>query len=149
VNGKYRVALVALIFFGACGGAGSGISGSAGAVLHAEVAAIRAAAAHGESQTAVAELAQLRASVVQLRAGGLLSAAATARILSAAQTVQTQLALLPAPTTTTTTTTSPTTSTTTTSSTTTTTTTTIPSSAPSKHRNGNGHDRRGNHHSQD
>jgi len=142
VNNKGRVAVAALLLLGACGNGGSGISKSAGALLQTEVATVRAAAARGDAQTAAAELAQLRASVVQLRASGLLSAGATARILSAAQTVQTQLVLLSPPTTTTTT--SPTTTsttTTTTSPTTSTTTTTIPAPSRNKHRHGDGHNR--------
>jgi len=145
VNVKSRAAFAALIFLAACGNSGSGVSGSAGALLQPQVAAVRAAAARGDGQTAAAELAQLRVSVVRLRAAGLLSAAATVRILSAAQTVQTRLVLLVSPTTTTTT--SPTT-TTTSPTTTTTTTTTVPTSAPNRHRKGNGHNRGGDHHGQ-
>ena len=146
MNSKGRVAVAALILLGACGNGGSGISKSAGALLQTEVATLRAAAARGDSQTAAADLAQLRASVFQLRAGGLLSAAATARILSAAQTVQTQLVALSPPTTTTTT--APTTTTTTTSPTTTTTTTTTTTPSRDKHRNRDGHNQGGDQQSQ-
>ena len=130
MNARRALAAGLLLVVTACGGSGSGVSRSAAAQLETQVAAIRTAAAHGDRVGSAAQLLQLLATVQHLRAQGRISAGAEARILSAAQTVETDLALLPAPTTTTTTST-------TTTSTTSTTTTTEP---PRHHDHGHHHD---------
>jgi hypothetical protein len=102
--------VVALLGLASCGSSGAGISSAASAQLQFRVAAIRAAAASGDRDTAATQLAELRADVVQFRADDKVDDPAAARILRAAGAVQTQLALLtPASTTTTSTTTTTTT----------------------------------------
>ncbi|HTK16437.1 MAG TPA: hypothetical protein VL769_08600 [Acidimicrobiia bacterium] len=115
MSGRGRISAIALIVgaflaVGACGGSGSGISSAAGAQLQLRVAAIRASAAVGDRSGAESQLAQLRADVLQFRAADKLDDSAAGRILSAAQNVETKLALLgPSPVATTTTSTTTTT----------------------------------------
>ena len=111
MNTRKRISVVALLCIAACGSGTSGVSAPAGALLHTRVAAIRTAASHGDRSAAADQLTQLRDSVAALRARGEISDAAAKRILGAAATVQTELALLPPPSTTTTTTIEPTTTT--------------------------------------
>lgn len=103
--GRLSVALVIASLLAACGSSGSGVSEPAGKVLALEVVAIRNAAGTADRAATAQQLAQLRASVSQLRASDDLSAGAAARIRRAADGVEAQLQLLPAPTTTTSTTT--------------------------------------------
>ena len=105
MNPSRRLVLIAVIVLAACGSSSSGVSKSAGALLHQQVGAIRTAAGHADRDGAAQQLAQLLTTVEQLRAKGELSKDAAARIRLAAATVQARLSLLPAPTTTTTTTT--------------------------------------------
>jgi hypothetical protein len=133
MNGRRRFGLVALLIVaalavGACGTSGSGISSAAGAQLQLRVAAIRASAAVGDRSGAESQLAQLRADVLQFRAVDKLDDSAAGRILSAAQNVETKLALLDA---------APTTATTATTTSTTTT------SAPPEPTDRKGHDKGG------
>jgi hypothetical protein len=107
MNVSRRLVLIAVVVLAACGSGSSGVSKSAGALLHEQVGAIRIAAGHADRDGAAQQLAQLLTSVGQLRAKGELSKDAAARIRHAAAAVQAQLSLLPAPTTTTTTTTPP------------------------------------------
>jgi hypothetical protein len=105
VNAKRLIAAGALVVLAACGSSGSGVSSSAGTQLSARVDAVRAAAAHGDRRLAALRLAQLRTDLAKLQQTGQVSDGAAVRILRAAQSVHTQLVLLPEPTTTTTTTT--------------------------------------------
>ena len=107
MNPSRRLVLIAVIVLAACGSSSSGVSKSAGALLHQQVGAIRTAAGHADRGGAAQQLAQLLTTVEQLRAKGELSKDAAARIRLAAATVQARLSLLPAPTTTATTTTPP------------------------------------------
>jgi hypothetical protein len=102
------------------------VSSAAGAQLQLRVAAIRAAAAAGDRSGAESQLAQLRVDVLQFRAADKLDDAAAGRILSAAQNVETKLALLGPSTAATTTTTS-------------TTVPSEPSTSPKGHNKGKGH----------
>ncbi len=86
--------LVALLSAGACGSSGSGVSSAAGAQLQLRVAAIRASAAQGDRSGAESQLQQLRVDVVQFRADNKVDDAAAARILKAADEVETNLSLL-------------------------------------------------------
>jgi hypothetical protein len=109
VNDRCRIGVIAFVVsavvaVGACGGSGSGVSSAAGAQLQLRVAAIRASAAAGDRSGAESQLAQLRVDVLQFRAADKLDDAAAGRILSAAQNVETKLALLDPSTTATTTT---------------------------------------------
>ena len=105
MNVSRRLVLIAVIVLAACGSGSSGVSKSAGTLLHQQVGAIRTAAGHADRDGAAQQLAQLLTSVEQLRANGELSKDAAARIRLAAAAVRAQLSLLPAPTTTTTSTT--------------------------------------------
>ena len=107
MNASRRLVLIAVIVLAACGSGSSGVSKSAGTLLHQQVGAIRTAAGHADRDGAALQLAQLLTSVEQLRAKGELSNDAAARIRLAAAAVQVRLSLLPAPTTTTTSTTTP------------------------------------------
>jgi hypothetical protein len=115
VRGCGRISAITLLVgavfaVGACGGSGSGVSSAAGAQLQLRVAAIRASAAAGDRSGAESQLGQLRADVLQFRAADKLNDSAAGRILSAAQNVETKLALLgPSPTEATTTSTTTTT----------------------------------------
>ena len=86
-----RCALVGLV---SCGSSGSGISSPAVPQLQLRVAAIRASAAAGDRSEAETQLAKFRVDVVQFRADDKVDDAAAARILRAADAVQTELALL-------------------------------------------------------
>jgi hypothetical protein len=102
------VVLVAgIVALGACGGAEADVSRPAAKLLHAQVAAVRTAAASRDRAGTAAHLASLRANVVRLRKQGEISRDAAARIDRAAGAVAAQLTLIPLPTTTTTTTTTP------------------------------------------
>jgi hypothetical protein len=104
MSASRRLVLVAmLLLLAACGSGSSGVSNSAGTLLHAQVGAIRTAASHADRSAAAQQLVQLLTSVEQLKAKGELSNAAASRIRSAAAAVEGQLSLLPVPTTTTTT----------------------------------------------
>ena len=98
MNYRRRIGAIAFVVsavaVGACGGSGSGVSSEAGAQLQLRVAAIRASAAAGDRSGAESQLAQLRVDVLQFRAADKLDDAAAGRILSAAQNVETKLALL-------------------------------------------------------
>jgi hypothetical protein len=96
---------IGLLVLASCGGSGSGVSSAASAQLQFRVAAIRVAAARGDRDTADTQLAQLRADVVRFRADDKVDDSAATRILRAAESVQTELALLESASTTTTTTT--------------------------------------------
>ena len=107
MNVRLRLVLVMFLLVAACGPSDSGVSDSAATLLRAQVTAIRTAASTTDRRATARGLAQLLATVDQLRANGELSAAATTRIRRAAAAVRAELSLLPAPTTTTTTTTEP------------------------------------------
>ena len=102
MNTCRRVVGLAMLFLVACGSTGSGISSSAATRLQAEVNAIKSAANGANRSAAAHQLAQLLATIDQLRARDQLSQAAAARIRHAAEAVNSRLALLPLPTTTTT-----------------------------------------------
>jgi hypothetical protein len=105
VTALRRVVIVGVLVLSACGTSSSGVSGPASRQLHTQVAAIRFAARGADRAAAAQQVANLLASVRQLRARGDLSASAAADIRRAAAAVTAQLVLIPLPTTTTTTTT--------------------------------------------
>lgn len=92
-----------LLVLVACASHDPGVSVAAATRLHAQVAALRSAAARGDRTAASRQLAQFRTELDRLRARGEINADAEARIRRAIAVVQAQLSLLPAPTTTTTT----------------------------------------------
>lgn len=105
---RWRSALAAVltvVTLVACGSTDSGVEAGAAQQLHAQVDAIRFAAAIGDRRGAAQGTAQLERIIATLRADGRLTEAAASRIRRAAASVRNRLDLLPAPTTTTTTTT--------------------------------------------
>jgi hypothetical protein len=105
VNGRWRVAAVALAVacLAACGGGSPSMSDGAASELHARVTAVRAAAGAHDAERAARALDALRTSVARLRRAGDVSPGRAAEILSAATAVQDQLVSITTTTTTTTT----------------------------------------------
>lgn len=101
------VLIAGVVALGACGGGDAEVSEPAARLLHAQVTAVRTAAAGRDRSGAAEQLASLRASLVRLRKQGEISGDAAVRIGRAADAVAAQLTLIPLPTTTTTTTTAP------------------------------------------
>jgi hypothetical protein len=97
--------VVACIALAACGGGDAGVSEPAARLLHAQVTAVRTAAASRDRAGAAEQLASLRASLARLRKQGEINDDAATRIGRAVDAVSAQLTLIPLPTTTTTTTT--------------------------------------------
>jgi hypothetical protein len=99
--------LAGMIAVAACGGDDVGVSEPAARLLHAQVTAVRTAAASRDRAGAAEQLASLRTNLTRLRKQGEISGDAAARIGRAADAVAAQLTLIPLPTTTTTTTAPP------------------------------------------
>lgn len=94
--------------FAGCGGTNDGrLSATARARLASLVEQVRSAAGSRDRQGAKAALAELQRAVASYKSQGDISSAKAAEILTAAAQVQSNLALVSAPTTTTTTTTAP------------------------------------------
>ena len=87
-----------LVLLAACGGQ-AGVSDTAAAELRPLVQGLRAAAATGDRQAALARLEELRRTVGDLRGRGQIGEESAARVLAAAGRVEANLALLPTTTT--------------------------------------------------
>ena len=87
-----------LVLLAACGGQ-DGVSDTAAAELRPLVQGLRAAAATGDRQAALARLEELRRTVGDLRGRGQIGEESAARVLAAAGRVEANLALLPTTTT--------------------------------------------------
>jgi len=88
-----RVGLVlfALLAISGCGDSSAGVGQVAASQLAPQVAQVKAAAMSGDRAIAAANLAQLRASVADLRQRNVLSPSGAAKVLAAAAEVETQL----------------------------------------------------------
>jgi hypothetical protein len=102
---RAAVALALVLALGGCGTSDDGISAAARSRLAPLVRQIRRAAESRDRAGAQHALAALQGAVAASEQDGEISSAKAAQILAAAERVQHQLGLLPAPTTTTTTTT--------------------------------------------
>jgi len=89
--------LPAVLVISGCGGSAAGVGQTAASQLGPQVEQVKAAAMSGDRATAAAKLAQLRASVADLRQRNVLSGAGGAKVLAAAAEVESQLGA-PAPT---------------------------------------------------
>jgi hypothetical protein len=107
VRALAAVLVAGVLALGACGGGEPEVSEPAARLLHAQVAAVRTAAAGRDRAAAIEQLASLRANLVRLRKQGEVSRDGATRIGRAADAVAAQLTLIPLPTTTTTTTAPP------------------------------------------
>ena len=85
-----------LLVMTGCGDTTSGIGQAAASRLGPRVEQVKAAAMSGDRASAAAKLAELRASVTDLRQGNLLSEAGATKVLAAAAEVEAQLGT-PAP----------------------------------------------------
>lgn len=95
---RLGLVLVALLALAGCGGSAAGIGQTAAGQLVPQVEQVRAAAVSGDRAAAAAKLAEVRASVADLRQRNQLSEAAAAKVLAAAAEVEAQLgAVTPAP----------------------------------------------------
>ncbi len=80
-----------LLAMAGCGGSASGIGQTAASQLGPQVEQVKVAAMSGDRASAATKLAQLRATVTDLRQGNQLSEAGAAKVLAAAAEVEAQL----------------------------------------------------------
>lgn len=88
---RAELALIALLGIGGCSAPAAGIGRTAAGQLAPQVEQVKAAAIGGDRATAAAKLAQLRASVADLRQRNQLSEAGAAKVLAAAAELEAQL----------------------------------------------------------
>ncbi len=88
---RLALGIFILLVLAGCGGSTSGIGQTAADQLGPQVEEVKAAAMSGDRASATAKLAQLRASVTDLRQGNLLSEAGATKVLAAAAEVEAQL----------------------------------------------------------
>ena len=93
---RLALGIFILLVLAGCGDSTSGIGQTAASQLGPQVEQVKAAAMSGDRASAATKLAQLRASVTDLRQGNLLSEAGATKVLAAAAEVEAQLGT-PAP----------------------------------------------------
>ncbi len=93
---RLALGILILLVMAGCGDSASGIGQTAASQLGPQVEQVKAAAMSGNRASAATTLAQLRASVTDLRQGNLLSEAGATKVLAAAAEVEAQLGT-PAP----------------------------------------------------
>jgi len=93
---RLALGIFMLLVLAGCGDSTSGIGQTAASQLGPQVEQVKAAAMSGDLASAATKLAQLRASVADLRQGNLLSEAGATRVPAAAAEVEAQLGT-PAP----------------------------------------------------
>lgn len=88
---RLALGIVMLLALAGCGDSSSGIGQTAASQLGPQVEQVKVAAMSGDRASAAAKLAQLRASVTDLRQGKQLSEAGAAKVLAAAAELEAQL----------------------------------------------------------